>query len=384
MTATKPSTSPSPTSSSSSSSSSSATPHTKNVFRLHGVNVLNRKNVDSIARLTALERRRATHILDERQRRDTMNQLLTELAGLVRESEMEAAQQPQQPQQPPPPPTPPTPTLHPDGTEKRPPVKSNSITTLRNAIAEIRRLRAHIGTQQQQQQQPRQPIHHHHEDSPSRRRSSASSTTPSLLDLDLTSLSTLAELASQHCSGSDSNPASYNSTPMSSPKSTSVRTLSPVASEAMGGGYSHHGSCGESPSEASSSSNQLYSPPLSPSSPTSIQNHFSITLPMMNPVFSDNGICSSSNRQTATLPPLHTIVQSTSLMYHSQQQQQQQPQHLSLSIGTHMQTTQMELSPSSSSPGDPEVLSPGPYLQELLSIAQSPSSHTSNPPFPPL
>ncbi|KAF9082459.1 hypothetical protein BGX23_012449 [Mortierella sp. AD031] len=71
----------------SSSPSSSSTPsHSKNVFRLHGVNVLNRKNVDSIARLTALERRRATHILDERQRRDTMNQLLTELANLVRDT----------------------------------------------------------------------------------------------------------------------------------------------------------------------------------------------------------------------------------------------------------------------------------------------------------
>ncbi|KAG9322743.1 hypothetical protein KVV02_005431 [Mortierella alpina] len=63
----------------------------KNVFRLHGVNVLNRKNVDSIARLTALERRRATHILDERQRRDTMNQLLTELASLVQESKQHAS-----------------------------------------------------------------------------------------------------------------------------------------------------------------------------------------------------------------------------------------------------------------------------------------------------
>ncbi|KAG0010662.1 hypothetical protein BGZ82_003331, partial [Podila clonocystis] len=45
------------------------------------------KNVDSIARLTALEKRRANHILDERQRRDTMNQLLAELSNLVRESE---------------------------------------------------------------------------------------------------------------------------------------------------------------------------------------------------------------------------------------------------------------------------------------------------------
>ncbi|KAF9280689.1 hypothetical protein BGZ68_007088, partial [Mortierella alpina] len=113
----------------------------KNVFRLHGVNVLNRKNVDSIARLTALERRRATHILDERQRRDTMNQLLTELANLVQESAAQTSAAPQPPQPPPPPPSASTmPALNADGTDKgpsRPPVKSNSITTLRNAIAEI-------------------------------------------------------------------------------------------------------------------------------------------------------------------------------------------------------------------------------------------------------
>ncbi|KAG0068398.1 hypothetical protein BGZ89_004801 [Linnemannia elongata] len=112
-------------------------PPSKNVFRLHGVNVLNRKNVDSISRLTALEKRRATHILDERQRRDTMNQLLAELANLVRESaaEVAAAQQQQQQEQ----------HLNSDGSEKKAPVKSNSITTLRNAITEIRRLRSCAG-----------------------------------------------------------------------------------------------------------------------------------------------------------------------------------------------------------------------------------------------
>ncbi|KAK3828686.1 MAG: hypothetical protein J3Q66DRAFT_323315 [Benniella sp.] len=119
--------------------STSATAPSKNVFRLHGVNVLNRKNVDSISRLTALERRRATHILDERQRRDTMNQLLGELANLVRESAAEAQAQQQQESQAQ------HKQLNADGTEKRPPVKSNSITTLRNAIAEIRRLRATAG-----------------------------------------------------------------------------------------------------------------------------------------------------------------------------------------------------------------------------------------------
>ncbi|KAI8361384.1 hypothetical protein B0O80DRAFT_437429 [Mortierella sp. GBAus27b] len=118
--------------------SAPSTAPSKNVFRLHGVNILNRKNVDSISRLTALERRRATHILDERQRRDTMNQLLGELANLVRESAAEAQAQAQESQTQ-------QKQLNPDGTEKRPPVKSNSITTLRNAIAEIRRLRASAG-----------------------------------------------------------------------------------------------------------------------------------------------------------------------------------------------------------------------------------------------
>lgn len=132
--------------------SAPSTPATKNVFRLHGVNVLNRKNVDSIARLTALEKRRANHILDERQRRDTMNQLLTELSNLVRESETDpiTTSSPQ--------PsytalhsststssTASTSTVDNDTPGKRPPVKSNSITTLRCAIAEIHRLRSYAG-----------------------------------------------------------------------------------------------------------------------------------------------------------------------------------------------------------------------------------------------
>ncbi|KAF9427730.1 hypothetical protein BGZ94_004301 [Podila epigama] len=140
------------------SPSPSSAPTAKNVFRLHGVNVLNRKNVDSIARLTALEKRRANHILDERQRRDTMNQLLAELANLVRESESVFG-----PIQ-----TPsthsnhsillsstttastattntPLPSEGQDSPARRPPVKSNSITTLRNAIAEIHRLRSFAG-----------------------------------------------------------------------------------------------------------------------------------------------------------------------------------------------------------------------------------------------
>lgn len=133
--------------------SAPSTPATKNVFRLHGVNVLNRKNVDSIARLTAIEKRRANHILDERQRRDTMNQLLAELSHIVQESETD----PISTSSPQPSYTAPhssasmststlsVSTLDNDTQGKRPPVKSNSITTLRCAIAEIHRLRSYAG-----------------------------------------------------------------------------------------------------------------------------------------------------------------------------------------------------------------------------------------------
>ncbi|KAF9095437.1 hypothetical protein BGX23_000490 [Mortierella sp. AD031] len=122
-------------SSPSSSPSTSATPPSKKVFRLHGVNVLNRTNVDSAARQTALERRRAAHILDERQRRDTMNRLLAELAHLSEDSADEVQVQLELQQSIP----------NPDGSEKKPIVKSHSITTLRNAIAEIHRLRTQAG-----------------------------------------------------------------------------------------------------------------------------------------------------------------------------------------------------------------------------------------------
>lgn len=133
--------------------SAPSTPATKNVFRIHGVNVLNRKNVDSIARLTALEKRRANHILDERQRRDTMNQLLAELSNLVRESETESisTSSPQLSYTAPHSSAPMSTsalsasTLDNDTPGKRPPVKSNSITTLRCAIAEIHRLRSYAG-----------------------------------------------------------------------------------------------------------------------------------------------------------------------------------------------------------------------------------------------
>ncbi|KAG0319579.1 hypothetical protein BGZ97_001840 [Linnemannia gamsii] len=108
---------------------------TKNVFRLHGVNVLNKNDVDSITRLTALEKRRAAHIVDERQRRDTMNQLMAELGHLAEGSAAEVQAQLDLEQSIP----------NPDGSEKRAIVKSNAITTLRNAIAEIHRLRSEVG-----------------------------------------------------------------------------------------------------------------------------------------------------------------------------------------------------------------------------------------------
>ncbi|KAF9286304.1 hypothetical protein BGZ88_009148 [Linnemannia elongata] len=228
------------------SSSSSPPANSKNVFRIHGVNVLNRKNVDSIARLTALERRRATHILDERQRRDTMNQLLTELANLVRESATEEASaiaaeatlsteetSQQQPSSPPASATtttttsptaatttttaaaPAAPSLNPDGTERRPPVKSNSITTLRNAIAEIHRLRTYAGLQTIAAQST--------EASSSSRSSTSSPSRSSSPPSDLCSLSTLAALACQQ--GVQSHETSPQPSPTkarrkSNPKST--------------------------------------------------------------------------------------------------------------------------------------------------------------------
>ncbi|KAF9905412.1 hypothetical protein EC991_001709 [Linnemannia zychae] len=107
----------------------------KNVFRLHGVNVLNKNDVNSITRQTALEKRRAAHIIDERQRRDTMNQLMAELGHLAEGSAAEVQAQLELQQSKP----------NPDGSEKKPIVKSNSITILRNAIAEIHRLRSEVG-----------------------------------------------------------------------------------------------------------------------------------------------------------------------------------------------------------------------------------------------
>ncbi|KAG0370473.1 hypothetical protein BGX24_002018 [Mortierella sp. AD032] len=120
---------------SSTSPSNTTNNNSKNVFRLHGVNVLNKNDVNSITRQTALEKRRAAHIVDERQRRDTMNQLMAELGHLAEGSAADVQAQLDLQQAIP----------NPDGSEKRPIVKSNSITTLRNAIAEIHRLRSEVG-----------------------------------------------------------------------------------------------------------------------------------------------------------------------------------------------------------------------------------------------
>ncbi|KAF8963062.1 hypothetical protein BGZ46_001048 [Entomortierella lignicola] len=243
--------------------------HSKNVFHLHGVNVLNRKNIDSIARLTALERRRTTHILDERQRRDTMNQLLNELASLIRESasEIDGSQQQQQQLQ-----QISVPGLNTDG---RPPVKSNSITTLRNAINEIQRLRACVEAQNTNSSENQTTT-------PTRCSSTCpSSPSPS----EFSSLSALAELASQHhCSELDSNPNSSCSSPMSSPRLASPRMSSPT----------------NVPSASPEvSTTQLNSPPLSPSEITA-QN---IAFPLIITSREALGL-------TTTLPPLYTVVDS--------------------------------------------------------------------------
>ncbi|KAF9403984.1 hypothetical protein BGZ94_004432, partial [Podila epigama] len=232
---------------------------TKNVFRLHGVNVLNRKNVDSISRLTALEKRRATHILDERQRRDTMNQLLAELANLVRESSAEAAAQAQQQQEQEQQQT--KSALNPDGTDKKPPVKSNSITTLRNAIAEIRRLRTCAGLETTTPPCPASLAVLNNNSSlpsaPSSRSTSPSLPVPSPVMGTQSYIQHHSYKQQQQfpalapMSSSVSIPSSPQfTTPVSSPKSHAMQQPLPASF------YSHQ-------------SQQLQSPPLSPSSPAS-------------------------------------------------------------------------------------------------------------------
>ncbi|KAG0261100.1 hypothetical protein BG011_001352 [Mortierella polycephala] len=268
----------------------SPTAPTKNVFRLHGVNVLNRKNVDSISRLTALEKRRATHILDERQRRDTMNQLLAELANLVRESAAEAEAQAQQQQQND------QSQLNADGTEKKPPVKSNSITTLRNAITEIRRLRSCAGLETFTPPCAASLV----AATPHGSRSSSPSSQKQQQQQQQQQLPALAPLPPNY----NTNSGSCHSTPMSSPKVYASHV--PMAP--------HH---------------QLQSPPLSPSRPA--QKYTSVSPPMM-PLYQSN--------QTSSLPSLfapsssvsHPSNQPPSSQYYApaqpqhRYQQQQQPQ----------------------------------------------------------
>ncbi|KAF9578759.1 hypothetical protein BGW38_005290, partial [Lunasporangiospora selenospora] len=242
-------------------------PPTKNVFRLHGVNVLNRKNVDSISRLTALEKRRATHILDERQRRDTMNQLLAELANLVRESaaELAAAQQQQQQFQ----------QLPQDGSERKP-VKSNSITTLRNAIAEIRRLRSCVGLETLTPPCVASAAGSSNNDS---RPSSPVSSSPSASQSLYKPAQSLVSLAPQQQQPYQYNPSSCHSTPMSSPKVYPAQAPQSMAS--------HH---------------QLQSPPLSPSSPAT--HKYSSVSPPLRPTSYMPHPSSASQAHPSALPPL--------------------------------------------------------------------------------
>lgn len=311
-------------------------PPTKNVFRLHGVNVLNRKNVDSISRLTALEKRRATHILDERQRRDTMNQLLAELAHLVRESSAEAQAQEQQQeiqQQ--------QAQLNADGTEKKPPVKSNSITTLRNAITEIRRLRSCAGletstpacaaslavispnasrssspvsqttatapyTKKQQKQMQMQQEQQQHQ-------------------VQQVQLPTLAPVNHQY------------STPASSPKAYAMHVAP----------HYHH------------QQQQLQSPPLSPSNPDSHQYHSSSVSPTM-------AVHSSPAPQLPSLFATHSNNYQSPSPYNYQQPQQQysqqpqQPYYSSQYYEPAPQQQQQSYSRSAS----PSMPLPQPYMQQ--------------------
>ncbi|KAF9120288.1 hypothetical protein BGW39_011525 [Mortierella sp. 14UC] len=389
MKAPKKSTSKSPKPASSPATSSTPSPtsppsNSKNVFRIHGVNVLNRKNVDSIARLTALERRRATHILDERQRRDTMNQLLTELANLVRESTTDiialdassslpanaavaaendivvddiatitatsdsiVSPRPEEPPSffSPPPEQTPTPTttatttipaLNADGTERRPPVKSNSITTLRNAIAEIHRLRTYAGLQNiiaAQSSSSSDPASASSVSSPPSVTSSSpprSSSPPP--HSDLCSLSTLAALACQ--SESQSRQSHEISSPSASPqqqerrggggaRSKSKRDAASIVEEEEVDEDEEMDKRPQSPDYSismrmidSRGANQLYSPPLSPSSPTASQSRHFSSLPM--------SMLSSSSPMAAFAQPPPPLLHPH--YYNSHQQQQYQHQ----------------------------------------------------------
>ncbi|KAF9130740.1 hypothetical protein BGW39_002741 [Mortierella sp. 14UC] len=302
------------------------TPPTKNVFRLHGVNVLNRKNVDSISRLTALEKRRATHILDERQRRDTMNQLLAELANLVRESaaEVTAAQQQQQQQD--------QAQLNSDGTEKKAPVKSNSITTLRNAITEIRRLRSCAGLETATP--PCAASLAVISPNASRSSSPVSQSAPytkrqQKQQQEQVQLPALAPMNSNN----------QYSTPASSPKAY-ASLVPPMAHH-----YQHQ--------------HQLQSPPLSPSSPDSHQYHPSSVSPPTRAVHAS---------PVPQLPSLFANYHQSSSPYNYQAQHQycqQQQQYYSQQYN-YEQSYSRSASPSSNSSYSstaPSMIPPQPYIQ---------------------
>ncbi|KAG0365944.1 hypothetical protein BC939DRAFT_463225 [Gamsiella multidivaricata] len=324
-----------------SSPAPSAAP-TKNVFRLHGVNVLNRKNVDSISRLTALEKRRATHILDERQRRDTMNQLLGELANLVRESAAEAQQQQEQELQQ---------QYHqqkqtnPDGTEKRPPVKSNSITTLRNAIAEIRRLRASAGLE------TLTPpcVASSTVASPSASRSSSPTASQSKSQQQqqrqqqTQPLPVFAPLASQY-----SNSGSRLSTPVSSPKAYTCQA-------------SHH---------------QLQSPPLSPSSPAPHQ-YSSVSPPTMSVHQSNHGPAPPS-LFAPNSPVSFSSYQPSSQQHHqTHYYQQHHPQQSYHSHQSQYRSPCYESVQSHSRPSSPTMHSTSPSSAPSMVLPQSYVQHPS-------
>ncbi|KAF9108453.1 hypothetical protein BGX27_008340 [Mortierella sp. AM989] len=307
-------------------SSPTTTPPSKNVFRLHGVNVLNRKNIDSISRLTALEKRRATHILDERQRRDTMNQLLGELANLVRESaEAEQQQQQQQQQQ--------QKQYNTDGSEKRPPVKSNSITTLRSAINEIRRLRSCVGLE---------------------------TVTPPCA----ASLAVSSPNASRSSSPMDMSTSSHTKQPQLQQYQQQQHLLPSQAPNApqYGAPNSRH-----STPMAQAPHHQLQSPPLSPSSPK--HRLYSSVSPPMMPVH-------HQSNQAPSLPSLFAPNSPDANQYYQQPQPNQHYHHQPV-YKTQYGSSQHEfpqhhgrpLSPGLSGP----MLLPQPYIQHPSSYQSSPS-----------
>ncbi|KAG0302399.1 hypothetical protein BGZ98_007519 [Dissophora globulifera] len=345
------------TATSSATAASSAAP-SKNVFRLHGVNVLNRKNIDSVSRLTALEKRRATHILDERQRRDTMNQLLGELANLVRESAAEAQQQyleqQEQHQQK---------QLNPDGSEKKPPVKSNSITTLRNAIAEIRRLRSYAGLET-----ATQPC------AASLQVASSSPSTPSA------SRSSSPTAAPQHHS-------------RSSTQQQHLPALAPLASHYAPLSKSYAGQTAYIPAPMAPH-HQLQSPPLSPSSPapqhyasscssassvspSSMPIHHSSQGPTLPSLFApDSPVAAAASAYTPSHTPSSQYYQAppASARYHSSSPYPQHSQYSQYSPRYEPSSSysSRSLSPSLSSTGS--MMLPQPYMQHP-SYQSPPSSY---------